>query len=470
MGSPVVGIDEFIIGKRAGWRWTLCGWLGAVWLLVAMAAPSACGQESSPPDQPQNGTNSTQPDPQRWNLHFQSTVLGQWAAPFPAEYSGGNSLEPHGDIKDTFSFDVTARIRLWRGGEFFADVLTWQGYGLSKTTGLAGFPNGEAYRLGKTYPDVIVARGYLRETVPLGGGPSPGADPNASLGGSRGQRRLILSVGHIPTTDVFDKNAYANDPRTQFMNWAFVNNAAWDYPANSLGFSNGVSMEFDLGSWTARAGIFQDSRVANALRMDWNLLHAWSLAEELEKRHSFRGHPGAARLFGYETKAHMGNYQESLSDPRNIYAMGQRGYRSKYGFGINLEQEVQKDLGAFVRLGWSDGKNQTWEFTDVDRTATAGLSLKGTWWRRPEDTVGIGLVVNGISAVHRQYLAAGGLGITVGDGALDYGAERIVEAYYNWRVAKHFHLTADYQFAPDPAYNHARGPVNLFALRFHTEY
>ena len=185
---------------------------------------------------------------------IQSTVIGQWAAPFPAKYSGGNSLEPHGEVKDTFSFDVTAGIRLWRGGEFFADVLTWQGYGLSKTTGLAGFPNGEAYRLGKTYPDVIVARGYLRETVPLGGGPSPGADPNAPSEGSGGQRRLILSVGHIPVTDDFDKNAYANDPRTQFMNWAFVNNAAWDYPANSLGFSNGVSMQLDLGSWTARAG------------------------------------------------------------------------------------------------------------------------------------------------------------------------------------------------------------------------
>jgi high affinity Mn2+ porin len=465
MGNHVAGIYAFMIGKRARWRWTWCGWLAAMLLLVAVAVPFARGQDSPPPDQPQGATDSKPPGDQRWNLHFQSTVLGQWAAPFPAEYSGGNSLEPHGEVKDTFSFDVTAGIRLWRGGEFFADVLTWQGYGLSKTTGLAGFPNGEAYRLGKTYPDVIVARGYLRETVPLGGGPSPGADPNA---GSKGERRLILSVGHIPVTDVFDKNAYANDPRAQFMNWAFVNNAAWDYPANSLGFSNGVSAEFDLGSWTARTGIFQDSQFANALRMDWNLLHAWSLAEELEKRHSFRGHPGAARLFGYETKAHMGNYQESLSNPQNIYANGQRGYRSKYGFGINLEQEVKKDLGAFVRLGWNDGKNQTWEFTDVDRTATAGLSLKGTRWRHADDTLGLGVIVNGISAVHRQYLAAGGLGITVGDGALDYRAERIAETYYNWKIAKHFQLTLDYQFAQNPAYNHVRGPVDLFALRFHT--
>ena len=167
----------------------------------------------------------------------------------------------------------------------------------------------------------------------------------------------------------------------------------------------------------------------------------------------------------------MGSYQETLNNP----SLGEdialtAAYRYKYGFGINLEQEIRKNLGAFARLGWSDGKNQTYEFTDVDRTATAGLSLKGARWRRPEDTVGLAVVVNGISAAHRQYLAAGGLGITVGDGALDYRSERIVEAYYNWKIAKHFQLTLDYQFAQNPAYNHARGPVNLFALRLHTEF
>jgi high affinity Mn2+ porin len=167
----------------------------------------------------------------------------------------------------------------------------------------------------------------------------------------------------------------------------------------------------------------------------------------------------------------MGSYQDTLNDPslnEDIFLTA--AYRYKYGFGINLEQEIRKNLGVFARLGWSDGKNQTYEFTDVDRTATAGLSLKGARWRRPHDTGGLAVIVNGISAAHRQYLAAGGLGITVGDGALDYSAEHIVEAYYNWKIAKHFQVTPDYQFAQDPAYNHARGPVNVFALRFHTEY
>lgn len=167
----------------------------------------------------------------------------------------------------------------------------------------------------------------------------------------------------------------------------------------------------------------------------------------------------------------MGNYQDTLNAPSlNEDIELTAAYRYKYGFGINLEQEIQKNLGVFARLGWSDGKNQTFEFTDVDRTATGGLSLKGARWHRPPDTVGLGVAVNGISAAHRQYLAAGGLGITVGDGALAYRPERIAETYYNWQFSKHFQLTLDYQFADDPAYNHVRGPVNLIALRFHTEF
>jgi high affinity Mn2+ porin len=223
--------------------------------------------------------------------------------------------------------------------------------------------------------------------------------------------------------------------------------------------------------WTGRAGIFMVSKVANGLRMDWNLSHAWSGVAEVERRYSPRGHAGAIRLLAYDQRAHMGSYQDTLNNPslgEDIYLTA--AYRYKYGFGINLEQEIRKNLGAFARLGWSDGKNQTYEFADVDRTATAGISLKGARWSRPEDTVGVAVIVNGISAVHRQFLEVGGLGILVGDGALDYRSERVGEVYYNWKIAKHFHLTPDYQLALNPAYNHVRGPVNLFALRFHTEF
>ncbi len=435
-------------------RWLRGAWIGALMLLACLPL---CAQ---------NGGQDPPGSAHRFlDLHFQSTLIGQGVLPFPALYSGINSLDPNGQVKDTFSFDATGDVRPWRGGEFYVDGLSWQGYGLSKTTGLAAFPNGEAYRVGKTFPDAVVARAYFRQTLYFGG--DPGKGHNAA--GGRG-RRLIFTVGHFAATDIFDQNAYANDPRTQFMNWAFVNNLAWDYPANSLGLTNGVAAELDLGLWAARAGIFQVSQVANGIRMDWNLAHAWSVAGELERQYSFGGHSGAVRLIAWKEHAHMGSYQESLSDPQNIALNGQLQYRSKYGFGINAEQEIRKDLGAFMRLGWSNGRTQAWEFTDVDRTASLGLSLKGDAWRRPGDTVGVAGVVDGISAVHRQFLANGGLGITVGDGALDYRSERVGEAYYNWKMTKHFWFTFDYQLAINPAYNHARGPANIFATRLHWEF
>ncbi len=194
------------------------------------------------------------------------------------------------------------------------------------------------------------------------------------------------------------------------MNWVLVANGAWDYPANTLGFTNGAVAELNLGAWSGRLGIFQVSKIANGIRLDWDLSHSWSSVVELERRYSLRGHAGTLRLLAFDTRPHLGSYQETIDNPslgENIALTA--GYRYKYGFGINLEQEIRKNLGAFARLGWNDGKNQTYEFTDVDRTATAGLSLKGGRWRRREDSVGLAVIVNGISAVNRQYLAAGGL-------------------------------------------------------------
>jgi len=347
MGSPVVGIHDFIIGKRAGWRWPLCGWLGAVWLLVAMAAPYACGQESSPPEQPGNVTNSTPPDSQPWNLHIQSTIGAQSHPSFPAEYTGLNSLKPGAEVKDTVSFDVTGGVRLWHGGEFFADVVIWQGYGLSNTLGAAGFPNGEAFRIGRTYPDVYICRAFIRETIGFGGEKEAADDAPFELKGTKDVRNLTITVGHLSAKDIFDNNAYANDSRSQFMNWALMANDAWDYPANTLGFTNGAAVELNSGTWAGRLGIFQVSEVANGMRMDWNLAHAWSTVAEVERRYSPGGHAGALRLLAYDTRANMGSYQETLNNPtlgENITLTG--AYRYKHGFGINLEQEIRKNLGA----------------------------------------------------------------------------------------------------------------------------
>lgn len=430
---------------------------------------TAAPQTSSAPFDPGKDNAAEPKTPRAWDLHFQSTLVGQGVLPFSAQYSGTNSLEPHGEVKNTFSFDAVGNLRLWRGGEMFADVLAWQGYGLSKTTGVAAFPNGEAFRIGKKFPDASVVRAYLQQTILLGGNQDPGAG-SAAPAGQKDSRKIVLTVGHFSVTDIFDKNAYAGDARTQFMNWALISNVAWDYPANTLGFTNGAAAELDLNSWAARVGVFQVSRFANAIRMDWNVGQANSLVAEVERQLSIATHPGALRLLAYRQQAHMGSYQEALGNPADIQANGQLGYKTKYGFGLNAEQEISKDVGAFMRLGWSDGKNETWEFTDVDRTGSLGLSMKGEMWRRPGDTAGVAAVIDGISAVHRQFLAAGGLGVTVGDGALDYRAERLGEAYYNWKVANHFDFTMDYQLAVNPGYNRVRGPANILATRLHWEY
>ena len=196
------------------------------------------------------------------------------------------------------------------------------------------------------------------------------------LGSTKDVRRLTFTVGHLSATDIFDTNAYAGDARSQFMNWTLITNGAWDYPADSLGFTNGAAAELNTRAGAGRAGIFMVSKAANGIRMDWNLAHAWSAVGEVERRYSLKGKAGALRLLAYDTRAHMGSYQETLNNPslgEDIFLTA--AYRYKYGFGINLEQEIRKNIGAFMRLGWSDGKNQTYEFTDVDRTATAGLTL-----------------------------------------------------------------------------------------------
>ncbi len=446
-----------------------CLW--AIMLGVCLIPGAVWGQDTSLPGQPQDPPSSSPSIVQLYDLHFQSTVVSQADPAFPAKYTGKNSLDPDGEVKETVSVDVTGGVHLWSGAAFYADAIVWQGYGLSDALGVAGFPNAEAFRVGKTYPDAYLCRAFLRETIGLGGEEDDAGEAPLDFGGKRDVRNLTLTIGHFGAKDIFDANAYSDDGRTQFMNWVLVANGAWDYPADTLGFTNGVAAELNTSAWSFRAGMFQVSKFANGIRMDWNLTHAWSAVSEVERRYSPRGHAGAMRLLAYDQRAHMGNYQETIDRPKldeDIYLTA--AYRYKYGFGINLEQEIRKDLGVFARLGWNDGKNQTYEFTDVDRTATGGLSLKGSAWRRPQDTVGVAGIVNGISAVHREYLAAGGLGITVGDGALNYRTERILETYYNWRIAKHYQLSPDYQFVENPAYNHARGPVNVFALRFHTEF
>jgi high affinity Mn2+ porin len=446
-------------------------WAGALLLAVAAVRnPSYAAEEEIGPGGQRPATEP--PDAagdQPWNLHGQATVVGQGYPRFSAPYSGPNSLRPGGELRETISLDLMGGVRLWRGAEFYLDGLMWQGFGLSRTLGIAGFPNGEAFKVGTGVPNVNLDRAFLRWTIGLGGEQEAVEDAPFQLAGRRQASRLTFTVGKLSAKDIFDNNAYANDPRTQFLNWSLMANGAWDYPADALGFIPGAAVELYQPQWTARYGVFMVPGVANGLALDWRVLLAWSMAAEVERRYALWDRPGKIRLLGYLTRAHMGSYELTLADPSlgADIALTRNKYRHKFGFGINLEQEVSGDLGVFLRAGWSDGRHETWMFTEVDRTVSLGVSLRGGAWGRPQDTVGVAGALNGLSGDHRAFLAAGGLGLILGDARLNYRVEQILEAYYSFNVAKHLWVGPDYQFVRNPGHNADRGPVHVLGLRLH---
>ena len=417
---------------------------------------------------------STDPQSQNWNIHGQNTDIVQGYPGFPAQYSGPNSLPPGGQTRETVSLDVLAGIRLWPGAEAHIDGLMWQGYGVANAVGVDGFPNGEAFRVGTQVPNVNIPRLFIRQTISLGGDTEAIADDALDLASQADISRITLTLGKFSAKDIFDNNAYANDPRTQFMNWALMANEAWDYPGDALGYITGLAAELNQPSWTVRYGFFQMPESSNGTAIDGHVLEAWGMVTELERRYNWRSHPGTLRFLAFLNHAHMGSYQEATDlaintgQPADIEAT--REYRYKYGFGLNWEQEIVKNVGAFSRIGWSDGQNEAWVFSDVDRTATLGLSVKGEAWHRPDDTIGLAGVANGLSQVHQEFFAAGGMGILAGDGGLNYSWEKILETYYDCQLWKTLHASLDYQFINDPAFNSARGPVSVFGARIHWEF
>jgi high affinity Mn2+ porin len=365
---------------------------------------------------------------------------------------------------------LLAGVRLGPGAEAHIDGLVWQGFGLSKTLGIEAFPSGEAFRLGTDVPNVNVARLFLRQTIGLGGEQESVADDALHLAGKQDISRLTLTLGKMSAKDIFDNNTYANDARAQFMSWALIANEAWDFPADSLGYTTGFAVELNQPSWALRYGAFQMPLNANGVAMDGHLLEAWGMVTELEKRYSLADRHGAVRVLAFLNRAQMGSYAAAVDSPvRPADIQATRAYRYKFGFGLNLEQELTPCLGLFSRVGWSDGRNEAWAFSDVDHTATLGMSLKGTTWGRQEDTFGLAGVLNGASRVHRDFLAAGGTGILAGDGQLNYGLERALETYYDCHIWKTLHATFDFQFVANPAFNRDRGPVYVLGARLHWE-
>jgi high affinity Mn2+ porin len=406
-----------------------------------------------------------------WSFHAQSTLVEQWHYGFASPYQGANSLDPGYEDAHTLSATVFLGHSLWTGAGLYLDPEMTQGGGLSGTQGIAGFPNGEATHTagGSNAPQFDVARLFLRQAIGLGGGREPVADDQNQVSGSEDTDRLTLTVGKMSATDIFDNNTYSHDPRTQFLNLALGNNGAWDFPADTKGYTSGFAAEWKQGPGTLRYGVFMEPAQANGKDLDPHLATALGQVVEMEERYAAGGHPGALRALVFWNRADMGSYSDALRQAHPDITTT-RGYRSKTGAGLNWEQELTKGLGVYARASADDGHTETWAFTEIDRTVSTGLSLAGAAWGRSDDTLGLGGVVDGLSDEHRRYLAAGGYGFGIGDGRLNYGTEDIVETYYNWKPVSWLALAFDYQFIAHPAYNRDRGPVHVLATRLHWEY
>ncbi len=414
------------------------------------------------------------PESMDWNVHAQTTFLPTTYAAFRSPYAGNNSLPSNGQARETWTTTAFLGVRLWQGGEFYFNPELAQGFGLNGTLGLAGFPNGEAQKAGSAYPKVRPQRYYLRQTFGLGGEQEDVPDAANQLSGKRDIDRVTLIVGRFAIGDFFDGNSYAKDPRADFMNWAMWSSAAYDFPADLPGYTRGGIVELNRKDWALRAGLFE---VPTAPNSDVLTYKGGGAIIELEERYTVFDQPGKFRLGVFGNQGNTASYRQALAmvaaDPTldiNVTTASIRHTRPKYGVYANMEQQIAKDIGIFVRASWNDGQNEILSFTDIDRSLSAGLSVKGSYWGRPADIFGIGGAINGLSNAHRDFLAAGGNGLLIGDGQLNYRAEEILESYYAFAIDKRFTFTADYQLISNPAYNADRGSVSIFSGRLHGEF
>jgi high affinity Mn2+ porin len=407
----------------------------------------------------------------RWELHAQTTYIQQGYPSFRSPYQGTNSLSPFAQTRETWSMSAYAGVRLWDGGAVYFNPELLQGFGLSDTVGLGGFSNGEAQKSHFPTPRYSTSRLFLRHTFGFGGEQETLESAPNQLAEKVDVSRLTVQVGRFAVEDVFDGNSYAKDTRKDFMNWAMWAPGAFDYSADKIGLTWGATAEFNQKNWALRAGYFLMNRESNSSNFDMNLVRRGEYVMELEERYNLFGRPGKLRIIPWVNSDFSGSYRETLDNPAlNLDIAQTRKSRIKYGYAVTLEQEVADNVGLLGRWSWNDGKNEIMAFTDIDRSLSGGVAIKGGSWGRKNDTIGIGGAINGLSHDHRDFIAAGGLGILIGDGALNYRTERILETYYSYALLDTTWLTFDYQFIANPAYNADRGPVSLFSARLHAEF
>jgi hypothetical protein len=413
----------------------------------------------------------------RFWISVQINTIFQWHPSFRAKYSGDNSLKAKSENATSSVLTLYTGVQLTKHTEILFDVESAGGRGISDAFGLAGFTNLDVVRNPTLGSKPYLARLMLHQIIPLTGETVEATRGPFSLAAKLPVRRLEIRAGKFGTADFFDVNSVGGDSHLQFLNWTIDNNGAYDYAADTRGYTYGVMVEYQDRNWGVRFAESLMPKVANGINLDLNLKRAGAENLEVELRRNFLfGRPGVVRLLSFVNRANMGNYRRAIEryrarlDPLPDVTSHPLQVRRKYGFGVNFEQEISKYVRLNGRYGWNDGHNESYAYTEVDNTVQVGGDLKGDLWKRKHDKFGAAFVTNGISGDHQLYLALGGKGFLLGDGALTYGRETILESYYTLHVWRGVFTSFDLQHITNPGYNRDRGPALVPGLRLHLEF
>ena len=464
----------------------------------ASMSPEGMGADGRGPMEPPIVSMAPHPDSNLWWISGQANIIYQGRLPFHSLYQGANSFRGSAEYKTSMVGTLYTALRPSHSIRYNADLIfdleAAEGRGLSQALGLAGFTNLDVVRnpyLGKA---PYIARYEIHQVIGLTQKTTPQSPGPFGLAPSVPERRIEFRMGKLTLPDFFDANSVGTDSHLQFMNWTVDNNGAWDYAADTRGYTVGGMAEYDDKQWSVRYGLFAMPIVANGIDMDWAFSRAHGHNGEFELRHSFVPlRKGVTRLLFYANLAHMGTYREAVEDFLNGSDTAKYGatvpnillhehYGAlKYGFGYNTEQEITENLRVFGRFGWNEGQHESFAYTEVDQTVEAGADYAGTRWHRPVDKIGLAVVSNAIKADHQEYLKLGGLGFLLGDGNgspnygrtsgdLNYGRENIVESYYNWHAWRGLFYAVDVQHIANPGYNRDRGPAWVGSVRAHVDF
>ena len=444
--------------------------------LAAQNQPSS----SSPSNDSEALTFVPHSESSRFWLSGQGNIILQWHPSFPAKYSGPNSLSTPAQSATSRVFTIFTGYELTHSTEVFLDIEDSTGTGIGNALGLAGFTNLDVVRTAAGVPlshAPYLARLLVRQVVPLSKDRVSAERSFLGLATLLPKRRLEFWIGKFTIPDFFDTNGPGSDSHLQFLNWTVDNNGAYDYAANTRGYTDGAMIEFDDGRWSARFAEALMPKVANGVQLDADIARAHAENFEADYNGGFLRHrAGAIRFLTYLNHADMGNYRRAIDDfltgetaQPNIIATRRQG-RHKYGFGLNFEQNLTDKARAFGRWGWNDGRNESFVYTEVDRTLEFGGDYRGDVWRRKNDRAGAAFTLNAISGDHARYLALGGIGFLLGDGALTYGREKILEGYYTAHIWRGTFVSFDLQHINNPGYNKDRGPVVVPAVRLHLDF